>query len=212
MFGRVSQRGVVVTGAAVVASALVAGCGSGKSSTPTSTSTQVQTSSNASAPAPGISGRWEQVHTCKNLAQALNRAGLGATAPYSVGDFFPGKSPQSLIHKADLCKGAVSFRHSHFFTRTGQFGSLDQNQNQVDNGSYQIIGPNTVHITSPPGIEGTFHYRVLHGNTLALDPIITATQRRQALARPSKFTSAVWMVSVAYPGTTWKRVACGGFC
>jgi hypothetical protein len=53
MFAGVSLRSVVFTGAAVVACALVAGCGSGGSSTPTSTSTQVPTASNPSASVTG---------------------------------------------------------------------------------------------------------------------------------------------------------------
>jgi hypothetical protein len=35
-----------------------------------------------------------------------------------------------------------------------------------------------------------------------------ATQRNEALAKPGKFTDAVWMVSVAVPGTAWNRVDC----
>ena len=33
-----------------------------------------------------------------------------------------------------------------------------------------------------------------------------------ALANPFEFTDAGWSVSVAYPGETWKRVDCSGWC
>jgi hypothetical protein len=32
----------------------------------------------------------------------------------------------------------------------------------------------------------------------------------RALAHPLQFSTAGWMVAVAYPGHTWKRVPCGG--
>jgi hypothetical protein len=52
-----------------------------------------------------------------------------------------------------------------------------------------------------------FGYTV-RGDTLALDPVITATMRDEALAKPGKFTEAVWMVSVAVTGASWNRVDC----
>jgi hypothetical protein len=82
---------------------------------------------------------------------------------------------------------------------------------QVDNGPYRIINNNTVYIGSPP-IGATFHYRILHGDTLMLAPVITKAMLRQALAHPQKFSAAFWAVSVAYPGYTWKRAPCQNWC
>ena len=66
-------------------------------------------------------------------------------------------------------------------------------------------------IGSPPaGV--TFHYRILHGNTLMLTPVLTKAMLRQALADPQKFSAAGWAVSVAYAGYTWKRVRCQSWC
>jgi hypothetical protein len=59
--------------------------------------------------------------------------------------------------------------------------------------------------------DATFDYSV-HGDILALTPIITARQRREALRRPLEFSTAGWMVAVSYPGTKWNRVACQGWC
>jgi hypothetical protein len=81
-------------------------------------------------------GRWERVTTCKELVSALTKAGLRKTAPaiLSGNGFVPG-TPQQLAVKTNICKGAVARRHSHFFTATGQFGSVDYNGQQVDDGS-----------------------------------------------------------------------------
>jgi hypothetical protein len=105
-------------------------------------------------------------------ADALDKAGLGATALQTVGDFFPGQRVQQFAKKTDLCAGAEPFRHSHFFTQSGQFGSLDQNLNRVDNGTYTLINADTVRIN-----QGTFHYRITGGDTLTLDPVITGSLR-----------------------------------
>src|SRR5215467_631806 len=82
---------------------------------------------------------------------------------------------------------------------------------QVDNGPYRIINNNTVYIGSPAS-GATFHYRILHGDTLMLSPVLTKAMLRQALAHPQKFSAALWAVSVAYAGHTWKRVPCQSWC
>src|SRR5713101_8388665 len=92
------------------------------SSTPSGNSPSVATDPAAcSAPRPPLVGRWEQVHTCQHLVDALDDAGLGATAPQAVGDFFPGVSIQRLAQKTDLCAGATPVAHFHFFSPAGQF-------------------------------------------------------------------------------------------
>jgi hypothetical protein len=96
-------------------------------------------------------------------------------------------------------------RHSHFFTSDGQFGSLDEFGNQVDGGTYEIVGPDTLVIPyrfeEGPPIPVSFHFRI-QGNTLALDPVIppdcSASRCREA---------AGWSVAVALPGKTWRRVS-----
>ncbi|MDP9243197.1 MAG: hypothetical protein M3O84_08500, partial [Actinomycetota bacterium] len=81
-----------------------------------------------------------QVHTCDQLVAGLEDAGLGATAPAIVGDFFPGVSIDELAAKEDLCSGAKPQRHFHFFDAAGSFGSIDQHGQQVDDGTYAIEG------------------------------------------------------------------------
>jgi membrane-associated protease RseP (regulator of RpoE activity) len=157
-----------------------------------------------------IVGRWAQTHRCQQLVDALNAQGLGALAPGVVGDYFPDQTYAELAAKPNLCSGAKPLGHSHFFTASGLFGSLDQFGNQVDSGTYEILGPNTLRINNGDFI-GTFGYSI-RGNTLALTPLITEKQRREALKDPAVFSAAGWMVAVSYPGTTWEGVPCEGWC
>lgn len=47
--------------------------------------------------------------------------------------------------QGDVCEGARGpLEHSHFFTDTGEFGSYDENGNQVDNGDYELVDGNTL--------------------------------------------------------------------
>jgi hypothetical protein len=101
-------------------------------------------------------------------------------------------------------------RHSHFFTRDGHFGSVDQYGQQVDNGRYRVLSASTFRIG-----DVRFHYQVeslFARKVLALKPVITRRMRRQALAHPLQFSDAGWSVAVTYPGSTWKRVRCGPWC
>jgi hypothetical protein len=84
-------------------------------------------------------------------------------------------------------------KHSPFFDELGNFGSLGQHGEQVDDGPYKIVDDDTMRIGS-----STFHYDVT-GDTLTLDPVITPAKRKEALAKPGDFSEAVWMVAVALP-------------
>jgi len=153
-----------------------------------------------------VVGRWQQSRTCDELVAGLDSLGLGSLAPGVVGDYFPDQSPAQLAAKPDICSGAVPQLHSHFFTTSGSFGSLDQFKNQVDDGSYVVVDADTIVIG-----DATFDYSV-RASHLTLTPVITEQQRHEALAHPWDFTTAGWMVAVAAPGTTWGRVACQGWC
>ena len=158
-------------------------------------------------------GRWARVVTCQELVAELRKADLGVIAQYawvgqtsSTGEssFKPG-SPKPT--KAHPCTGAIPRLHSHFFDASGRFGSLDWKGGQVDDGSYHIVKGTTFKIGPT-----SFHFRILHGNTLMLSPVLTRAMVRLAVAHPQKFSSAFWAVSVAYAGHTWKRVRCNGWC
>lgn len=161
----------------------------------------------ADSKAPPLVGRWSRVLRCQELVNALKAAGLGPTAPAAVGDFFPGSTAKQLAKKPDLCKGAKPRLHSHFFAAHGVFGSLDENSQQVDDDHYRIVDRRTLRIG-----HSTFHYTIINHKTLRLNPVITPAGRRRALAHPLKFDDTVWMVAVSFPGHTWARVPCAGWC
>ena len=174
----------------LIVATVVASCG-GDTPTPQS-SPQAPPTGAASGSSPeavaSLVGRWEQTRECEDLVRAFEAADLEAIAPPS-------------------CKGKHPQVHAHFFTESGQFGSLDKNSQQVDDGTYEITDGHTFRIG-----DSTFRYTITGDDTLTLEPVITREQRREALASPKDFTTAFWMVSVAYEGTTWNRVPCEGWC
>jgi hypothetical protein len=163
------------------------------------------------AGAAALTGRWERVNTCRELVRALTRYGLRPLAPATIAGngYVPG-TPRQIARRRSMCRGAVARRHSHFFRADGQFGSVDFDDRQVDDGPYRIADAHTVRIGRPPG-EGTFRMWIEHGR-LHLRPVISAALKRRALAHPLRFSTAGWMVSVAYPGGSWKRVPCRQWC
>jgi hypothetical protein len=138
------------------------------------------------------------------LAPLAPYAWLGQTSSTGQGSFAAG-SPKPTM--ANPCPGALKRKHSHFFNQAGQFGSLDWLGGQVDDDSYRIVNGSTLRIG-----HVTFHYRITNGDILSLSPVLSQSMIRQALAHPQKFSDAGWAVSVAFPGQTWKRVPCDGWC
>jgi hypothetical protein len=147
-----------------------------------------------------------QVHTCDELVAGLDAQGLGSIAPSVVGDYFPNATSEELAAKDDICSGARPLRHFHFFSEAGAFGSLDQLEHEVDDGSWTLVGSDTIRVH-----DGIFRFAV-SGDRLTLTPLITPRQKAEALAHPLRFSTAGWMVAVSYPGTTWLRVPCLWWC
>jgi hypothetical protein len=154
-----------------------------------------------------IVGRWSRTTTCRQFVDALSEAGLRALAPgVLAGNGLVSGTPKQLAAKANICSGATPRVHSHFFTRDGLFGSVDWNDKQVDDGHYKLVGNQTIRIG-----DATFRYRVTAGR-LSLTPLISLSVKREALAHPLEFSTAGWMIAVALPGGTWKRVPCNQWC
>ena len=193
----------------------VGGCGgseespsAGEMSQSTPATTSSATATTSSSDVPQLVGRWKRVHRCPELVTALNDAGLGKVAPAMVGDYFPDTPAKQLAQKADVCAGAKPMVHYHFFNEAGAFGSLDENEQQVDDGPYEIVDDRTFVIGSP-GVR--FHYEIAD-DVLSLSPVVTRAMKREALAHPLEFSDAGWAVAVTYPGQTWERVDCGVWC
>jgi hypothetical protein len=198
---------------------LIASCSSsGPSTAVTSPSTSGAASSStgpsAASPVPELVGRWQRTVKCEELTSDLDEAGLAALVPYAwlgqtssngVSSFKRGSPRPTAAHP---CTGAVDRVHAHFFDATGGFGSLDWKGGQVDDGPYAIVDDDTLRIG-----DTAFHYLITEGgDTLSLSPVLTHAMIREALADPKEFSEAGWAVSVAYPGYTWQRVPCDGWC
>lgn len=200
---------------------LVAGsCSSGGSASSSSTRPSAPTAespSSTAVPANALVGRWRSERTCQDLVDALDKAGLAALAPWIVGEYVSG-TPEQLAQKKNICQGGQPSVHYHFFTADGQFGSLDGQANQVDNGTYRITGSNTVDIPrGPPDflsiVHVTFRFTITDGDKLTLDPILSPSLKRKALAAPTAFSAAGWAFAVTDgPTHVWTRVPCAGWC
>ena len=93
------------------------------------------------------------------------------------------------------CLGAVPRKHSHFFLENGEFGSLDWNADPVDDGRYRVTRPGTVTISKEfPNVS--FRFRV-RGNRISFTPLVR---------KGCQTFRCAWAISVAYPGSTWRRV------
>jgi hypothetical protein len=199
-------RPVVVV---VVVSALPLAACSSSPEGGTPDSSKEAPASASTKPVPELVGRWEEsadVHTCESWVRGMNMEHLLAAVEPSP-PFAPGQTWQQVAD--DFCDpGPSDFgtEHSHFFDEFGNFGSVDEKNNQVDEDPYTIVNAHTIRIG-----KSSFRYD-LNGDTLLLDPVITKADRKEALANPGKFTIASWMVAVANPGTSWHRVACDGWC
>jgi len=158
----------------------------------------------ATPPVNSVVGTWQRVIHCQDVVRALTAAGFGDNALDAAGEFGH-VTPEGVEDPARPCRGALPKRHSHFFTADGQFGSLDENGDQVDEGTYEIVAPGT--LVMPYGFEDgqpipvTFHFRI-HGDTISFGPVIpsdcSTSHCREA---------TVWSVSVALSGKRWRRVA-----
>ena len=152
--------------AALVAIALIAAsCGSDPEPTPGDGSATPATSA--------LVGTWERETHCEELVAALTAAGLEQWVVESVAGngFVPGvTSPDQIADPANPCDGAVPRVHSHFFTEDGQFGSLDWNGEQVDDGTYEVIDDDTF-VVSKEFPDVTFDYTI-EGDTITFAPVI----------------------------------------
>jgi hypothetical protein len=201
------EKGEVKRLIGFLAVVIAVACGSNDPTPAPSVAESPSTSPSAEPVAPLV-GRWERVNTCQEHVEVLRKAGLEEIAPTMVAGngYVPG-TPQQLARRADLCKGAKPRVHAHFFTADGRFGSLDWNDEPVDDGTYTIVNDTTFQIG-----DTTFHYEIINGDTLMLEPVVPKKAKAEALADPEEFSVAGWSVSVAFEGHPWKRVDCEGWC
>jgi hypothetical protein len=155
------------------------------------------------SPLPALVGQWELNRTCAAIVAALTKARLTDFIPASIPETLEGVPDNGPLPKTwDPKRPCVNARppteHSHTFWADGAFNSFNENGQQVDEGTYQIVDDHTFAI----GTE-TFQYTVA-GDTIAFDVVIpkacTTRQCRDDLQ---------WAFTVAYPGQIWRRVMSG---
>ena len=116
--------------------------------------------------------------------------------PTVVGNgLLPGiEDPAQVSDPANPCAGAVTVKHSHFFNEDGTFGSLDALGQQVDDGHWSIVDPETFEIGG-----NQFHYRI-EGDELHMEPVEVGS-----CSSGGDFCQAAWQLMVAMPGMVWTR-------
>jgi hypothetical protein len=181
------------------------GCGGAASSTqadasPSDVSPSVPELSEPAGTSAAIVGVWQGVHECEGIAEALGAAGFDEAVILEniVGNgLLPGvESPDEVSDITTACEEATPLEHSHEFTADGQFFSYDQDGEEVDFGTYELIDDDTLSIGAPdrPGMEFDF---TIEGDHLTLVP--------QVPAGCLEF-ECQWAVMVAMPWSGMDRV------
>ena len=178
---------------------IIAGCGSDGPTEPGSTSSNSSPGGSAS-PVAELIGTWERVTTCAEVVTIFEEAGLDKWIAETVvgNSFVPSvRKVSQLDDPSDPCRGSVTREHSHFFTESGEFGSLDWMGEQVDDGTFEITDDNTLVVSKEFPEPVTFNYEI-SGDSIMFEPVVPE-------CAPDCFEAA-WSVIVAYPGKAWHRV------
>ena len=196
----------------VVVSVVVAACG-GPATSPATLSQAPETGSTKPTPsaatvAPSAAsptgltesalvGTWDGMHECERIADMFTNAAMTDQILPNVVDngLLPGlDDPAQVADPANPCAGAVPVKHAHFFHADGTFGSLDSRGQQVDDGHWSIVDPETFEIG-----DAQFHYRI-DGDELLMEPVKVGT-----CPPGGAWCEAAWELMVAMPGMTWHR-------
>ena len=142
---------------------------------------------------------WRGEHDCEGISNALAAAGFDEAVIIEniVGNgLVPGMTSDGVVDVTTLCEEATPLEHSHEFTADGQFFSYDQDGEEVDFGTYELVGDNTMTIGAPdrPGV--TFDF-LIEGDHLTLEP--------QVEPGCLEF-ECQWAVMVAMPWSGMERV------
>lgn len=148
-------------------------------------------------------GSWTRVQTCKQQLAAFEAAGLARShGSQWVRDNWAGSGKPG--GSKDLCAGArPPEAHTHEFSPDGQFGSIDADGNQVDDGDYEVVDGDTVAFPSHAsdfGYEGdlTVDYRVK-------DDMATFTVTLPADCTGACRDAYAWALSAFFDGRAWTR-------
>jgi hypothetical protein len=148
--GKVSRITMSI-GLAVLLVGVAAACATPAVTPPPATPTPPPSaaSSAAAQPSPAgtstgeITGTWTRLQSCEEQLAAFKAAGLDDQAGTMVVGNWVGENETRA--PGYECAGArAPEEHSHFFTTTGMFGSIDANGVQVDDGDYVLVDGDTL--------------------------------------------------------------------
>jgi len=146
-------------------------------------------------------GSWKRTVSCTAFLSAMRNAGITETVQKewlaNVGAFDPAQ-PGDVDTQ---CKNAPHVKHSHFFTKTGKFGSRDPNGTLADTGDYRVVGPHSLSFPSHArefGYPIKVRYRISAGKLrfTVLVPRSCSENCQEANA---------WALSAFYPGPPFTR-------
>jgi hypothetical protein len=168
---------------------IASGCGSDDSDDETTTTATTGTASSDEADS-ALIGEWVADNECQALADALADAGLEEFIVEMAkgAELLPPGKPDP----SDLCKGSKPLEHSHTFSASGMFNSYDENGEEVDFGSYELIGEDAFALSRPP-FESEVHYRV-DGDTATFDVVVPKCETQRCS------TGAALAIATFFPG------------
>jgi hypothetical protein len=157
------------------------------------------------SPPPDLIGNWTRTQSCDEELAEFRAKGFADADLYQwvTQNWVPGATSRK---GTDYCAGAVGpTAHTHFFTADGQFGSRDENGQQVDDGDFMIT---MAGVTTFPthardfGYSGavTVHY-VIAGAEATFD-----VQVPEGCDKDAHCSEAYgWALSAFFKGPPWKR-------
>jgi hypothetical protein len=143
-FGLLGGFGLLVAGALMYAGGDDDAGSVAQTTASTGATTSVETSSTTTVPSDTpVLGSWHRAQTCQEMLAAFEAAGLAESQrEWMQRNFFGGEPGPAT---GDACAGAAGpLEHDHFFTAAGEFGSHDENGEEVDGGDFAFVDDNTL--------------------------------------------------------------------
>jgi hypothetical protein len=201
-FGLLGGLGLLVAGALVYAGGDDDAGSVAQTTASTGVTTPVETSSTTTVPADTpVLGSWHRAQTCQEMLLAFEEAGLAeAHREWIQGNFFGGEPGPAT---GDACAGAVGpLEHDHFFTAAGEFGSHDENGEEVDGGDFAFVDDHTLAFPSH-ATEFRYEGDVLVDYSINGDIVTFEVQMPDACAEACADAYA-WALS-AFATGPWQR-------
>jgi hypothetical protein len=119
------------------------GSTSPSASQPAETAAAPSTIASSAAVSAPIVGEWVRTASCDEALAAFEKAGLADQVPaWVIGNFVSERA--SAAPGKECANARPPVPHSHFFTADGQFGSRDENGQDVDSGDYRVVDTDTL--------------------------------------------------------------------